>query len=237
MRLLNYPKWMELLNNVFQNLLVVLRRAKVCIIVLCFLGFFCLLGLSYIAFNAWCHIVLVLAFSSGTLITNNAAILKCHVADIEQDTPPPHSLQTQDMTHPSQLTETGHDTHPLTAYRHRTWHPTPQLTDPGHDTPPSHSLQTQDMTTHPLTAYRHRTWHTTPSQLTDTRHDTPPPHSLQTQGMTPPSQLTDTGHDTPPPQLTDTGCDTPPPHSLQTQDMTPHPLTAYRRRTWHPTPS
>ena len=200
MRLLNYPKWMELLNNVFQNLLVVLRRAKVCILVLCCFVFVCLLGLSYIAANVLYHIVLVPAFSSGTLITNNAAILKCHAADIEHNTPPltAYRHRTWHPT-PSQLTDTGHDTPPLTAYRHRTWHPTPsQLTDTGHDTPP-------------LTAYRHRAWYPTshilqtqdmtphPSQLTDTGHDTPPPHSLQTQDMTPhPSHLTDTGHDTPP---------------------------------------
>ena len=50
------------------------------------------------------------------------------------DTPPHHSVQTQDMTY-----------HPITVYRHRTLHL------------PHHSVQTQDMTPHPITVYRHRT--------------------------------------------------------------------------------
>ena len=97
--------------------------------------------------------------------------------------------------------------HPVTVYRHRTWHPTPsQYTDTGHDIPSHHSIQTQDMTPHHVTVYRHRTWHPIPSQYTDTGHDTPPRHSIQTQDMTPhhvtvyrhrtwhpiPSQYTDT---------------------------------------------
>ena len=83
--------------------------------------------------------------------------------------------QTQDMT-----------PHPVTVYRHRTWHPTlSQYTDTEHDTPPCHSIQTQDMTPRPVTVYRHRTWHPTLSQYTDTGHDTLPCHSIQTQDMTP----------------------------------------------------
>ena len=50
--------------------------------------------------------------------------------------------------------------HPVTVYRHRTWHPTPsQYTDTAHDTPPCHSIQTQGIT--------------------------PPRHSIQTQHMIP----------------------------------------------------
>ena len=76
--------------------------------------------------------------------------------------------------------------HPVTVYRHRTWHPTSsQYTDTGHDTPPRHSIQTQDMAPHLVTVYRHRTWHPTSSQYTDTGHDTPPRHSIQTQDMAP----------------------------------------------------
>ena len=177
-----------------------------------------------------------------------------HYTDTGHDTPPRHIIQTQDMT-----------PHPVTVYRHRTWHPTPsQYTDTGHDTPLSHSIQTQDMTPHSVTVYRHRTWHPSPSQYTDTGHDTPLRHSIQTQDMTPhsvtvyrhrtwhptPSQYTDTGHDTPlrhsiqtqdmtlhPSQYTDTGHDNPPRHSIQTQDTTTHLVTVYRHRTWHPTPS
>ena len=36
---------------------------------------------------------------------------------------------------------------------------------------------------------------------------------------------------------TDTGHNTPSHHSIQTQGMTPHPITVYRHRAWHPTPS
>ena len=65
--------------------------------------------------------------------------------DTGHDTPPSHSIQTQDMTpHPSQYTDTGHDTPPVTVYT-------------GHDTLPSHSIQTQDMTPYPAKVYRHRT--------------------------------------------------------------------------------
>ena len=104
-----------------------------------------------------------------------AVTQECHAADTGHGTPPRHSIQTQDMT-----------PHPVTVYRHRTWHPTSsQYTDTGHDTPPRHSIQTQDMAPHLVTVYRHRTWHPTPSQYTDTGHDTPPRHSIQTQDMAP----------------------------------------------------
>ena len=48
--------------------------------------------------------------------------------DTGHDTPPRHSIQTQDMTpHPSQYTDTGHDTPPVTVYRHgadlSVWYP------------------------------------------------------------------------------------------------------------------
>ena len=66
--------------------------------------------------------------------------------DTGHDTPPRHSIQTQDMT-----------PHLITVYRHRTRHSTPsQYTDTGHDTPPRHRIQTQDMTPHPVKVYRHR---------------------------------------------------------------------------------
>ena len=133
--------------------------------------------------------------------------------------------------------------HPITVYRHRTWHPTPsQYTDTEHDTPTHHSIQTQDMTSHLITVYRHRTWHPYPSQYTDTGHDTPTHHSIQTQDMT--SHLITvyryrTWHPTPsqyrhrtwhptPSQYTDKGHDIPPCHNIQTQDMTSHPVTVYR---------
>ena len=130
--------------------------------------------------------------------------------------------------------------HPVTVYRHRTWHHTSsQYTDTGHGTAHYHSIQTQGMTPHIITVYRHRAWHRTLSQYTDTGHGTIHHHSIQTQDMAPHiitvyrystwhhtfSQYTDTGHDTP-------SC-----HSIQTQDMTLHPVTAYRHRTWHSTPS
>ena len=63
--------------------------------------------------------------------------------------------------------------HPVTDYRHKTWHRTPsQYTDTWPDTPPCHSIQTQDMTLHPITVYRQRKWH-------------PSHHSIQIQDMTP----------------------------------------------------
>ena len=115
----------------------------------------------------------VLPYWNAMLQTQDMTPTPSQYTDTGHDTPPRHSIKTQDMT-----------PHPVTVYRHRTWHPTmSQYTDTGHDTPPRHSLQTQDMTPNP-------------SQSTDTGHDTPPRlsiltqdttlrHSLQTQEMTP----------------------------------------------------
>ena len=119
----------------------------------------------------------------------------------------------------------GMTSHPVTVYRHRTWHPTlSQYTETGHDITPCHSIQTQDMTSHPVTVY-------------NTGHDITPCHSIQTQDMTS-HPVTVYRHRTWHPTLshyTDTGHDIPPCHSKQTQNMTPHPITVYRHRAWHPT--
>ena len=126
--------------------------------------------------NIWGHIETVPSCSTGT--STNVVLHRNAMPQIQDMTPTP-----------SQCTDTGHDTHPVTVYRHRTWHP------------PRHSVQIQDMTptpsqctdtgheTHPVTVYRHRTWH-------------PPRYSVQIQDMTPtPSRCTDTGHDTQPATL------------------------------------
>ena len=67
--------------------------------------------------------------------------------DTGHDTPPRHSIQTQDMT-----------PRPVTVYRYKKRHHIPShYTDTGHDNPIRHNIHTLVMKHHPVTVYRHRT--------------------------------------------------------------------------------